>query len=80
MPKYIDYCYIISEFYEIVKLKLSSDKLIEKYGQKLDVIAFGMSLAIIIFYNDLKWEKYKEYIIKMVSFKGFKNAKEALDF
>jgi serine/threonine protein kinase len=74
------YDLLISEFYEIVKLKLSSDKLIEKYGQKLDVIAFGMSLAIIIFYNDLKWEKYKEYIIKLVSFKGFKTAKEASKF
>ena len=74
------YGLLISEFYEIVNLKLSSDKLIEKYGQKLDVIAFGMSLAIIIFYNDLKWKKYKDYIIKLVSFKGFKNAKEALDF
>lgn len=74
------YDLLISEFYEIVNLKLSSDKLIEKYGQKLDVIAFGMSLAIIIFYNNLKWEKHKDYIIKMVSFKGFKNAKEALDF
>lgn len=39
-----------------------------------------MCLAMMIFYNNLTWEKYKDYIIKMVSFKGFKNAKEALNF
>lgn len=68
---------IKSEFDEIIQQDKSKDELFNTYKLKLDIYNLGMSLAYLINKNKLSWRKHKQFVMKLISFKEFKNAHEA---
>lgn len=58
----------------------SKHELFNTHKNKLDIYNFGLSLAFLVHKNKLSWRKHKVLITKLVSFKGFKNAREAFFF
>ena len=73
------YKIVYDEFYEVIKNK-SDEELYEKYKYKFDLFNFGMCLAYLVFVNGLSWPKYKKFIMKLISMKGYLNAEEAYKY
>ena len=70
------YKMIQKEFNEAIKL--SKKTLLTKYGKKIDVFAFGMTLAYLIHKNNLDWDKHREFVTSLISLKGIPDAHNAL--
>lgn len=69
------YKMIYTEFMEVIK----EDNLLQTYKYKFDLFGFGLSLAYLIHKHELNWKKHKQFIIKMISMKGFACARDAFE-
>ncbi len=63
------YKLIYQEFYEAIEGQ-TPQELFNKYKYKFDLFNLGMALAFVVHKNKLKWHKYKNKIISLVSLKG----------